>query len=218
MFDGLDRLHIKSPNLVVCFFTIDQREEVWFSLTHTHSLSIFSHSKSTHYSLTMWKGRKGKMIIKSCDYDRETFASNWCVSAETHSERMMNHSWRTWERLLSPSLIFIFTLRSYKQASGPSIHSKPKHSDQHILTFCNARSATVAFFHSVIKLFQPKTCLRQHFCKQLTLLLACFATLLEYAMIDAKVSKTFQQCFITVVVTNIIAVWKWNVQCVAQKG
>ncbi len=121
MFDGLDRLHIRFPNLVACFFSVDQREEVWFSLTHTQNLSIFSQlSKSTHYSLTLWKGRKGKMIIKSCDYDRETFASNWCVSAETHSEGMMNHSWRTCERL-SPH--FFFTIRSHKQASAPSIHS-----------------------------------------------------------------------------------------------
>lgn len=99
------------PNMVVCFLGVDQSEEVGLSLTNTHIYPIYlfssPFSKSTHYSLTPWKGRKGKMIIKSCDYDRETFASNWCVSAETHSERMMNYSWRTWKHLSLPTLFIL---------------------------------------------------------------------------------------------------------------
>jgi len=80
------------------------------SLTQIHTiyLSIFStlFSKSTHYSLTLWKGRKGKMIIKSCDYDRETFASNWCVQQKS----IQRGWWTTPEEheSISPSLPYLF--------------------------------------------------------------------------------------------------------------
>ncbi len=113
-------------NLVACFFSVDQREKVWFSLTHTQNLSIFSHSllNSLKHSLLsdIVKGQEGQN-----DHKKLWLWQRHLLQTDVCQQKPIQRGWWTTPGKhvsvsLLPSFLF-FTIRSHKQASAPSIHS-----------------------------------------------------------------------------------------------
>ncbi len=108
-------------NLVACFFSVDQREKVWFSLKHTQNLSIFSHSllNSLKHSLLsdIVKGQEGQN-----DHKKLWLWQRHLLQTDVCQQKPIQRGWWTTPAKhasvsLLPSFLF-FTIRSHKQASA----------------------------------------------------------------------------------------------------
>lgn len=146
MFDGLDRLHIRFPNLVVCW---SKGGGLILSHTSTKPIYLFSLSSqlSKKHSLLsdIVKGQEGQNDHKKLWlWQRDICFKLMCVSRNPFREddEPLLENMRVSLSFPHFSLFFSFTWTSF----CPFNTFKPKHADQHILTFCNGRRATIAFF------------------------------------------------------------------------